>query len=393
MSMMRQIVAATRINILSIPQRVWMSMATVTAVAFVVAVLLGFLAMANGFTKTMSGTGSRDVALVLRQGSEAELNSVLSREQQQILTSLPGIAQKKGIPLVSGEVFVIVDAKKKSTGAASNLPLRGIGELGLDVRDGVKLTAGRMFSPGSNEIVVGSGVLREFVGFELGTNLRLGNSSWKVVGVFDASGSVFESELWADAKVVQSLFNRGNSIQSMRVRLTDPKNLSAFQKELDKDPRLKLAAKSERDFFASQSKQLSGLITVIGWPLSIAMALGALAGALNTMYSSVAERTREIATLRTIGFGGLPTFIATFMEALVLALIGALIGVLLAWLFFDGLSASTLGNGFTQVVFKFDLTPKLILQAIVLALSVGIIGGILPAIRAARIPLTQAMQE
>jgi putative ABC transport system permease protein len=254
----------------------------------------------------------------------------------------------------------------------------------VEVRRGVRITRGRMFSPGSNEIVIGRGLLREFAGFELNRSIRLGANVWKVVGVFEAPGTVFESELWADAHVVQSLFGRGNSIQTLRARLTSPAAFPAFKRFMESDPRLQLLTRTERDYYASQAGATSDLIGQIGFPLAITMAIGALAGALNTMYSSVSARASEIATLRIIGFSGFAAFFGTLAEALALSVIGALVGAAFCYVFFNGMTTSTLGQNFTQVVFQLRMSPDLILQAIVMALAIGLLGGIFPGVRAAR---------
>jgi putative ABC transport system permease protein len=258
----------------------------------------------------------------------------------------------------------------------------------MAVRKGIHIIAGRMFSPGSNEIVVGKALLSEFDGLQLGQTVTFGTGRWKVVGVFEAEGSVFESEIWADLPVVQSFFKRDNVFQTVRVRLVSPAALGELQRYLNSDPRLKqLEAKSEAAYYAEQASGTSNLIQKLGWPLAIAMAFGALAGALNTMYSSVAARTTEIATLRAIGFGGLPAFVSTLVESAVLAALGGGLGVAAAFLIFNGLSASTLGASFTQVVFTFEVTPALAAQGVSLALIVGLIGGIFPSVRAARMPI------
>jgi putative ABC transport system permease protein len=248
-----------------------------------------------------------------------------------------------------------------------------------------------MFNRGANEIVVGKGLLKEFEGFEPGKTVAFATSRWTVVGTFEAEGSVFESEIWADLPVVQSLFNRPNFVQTVRVRLESPASLAALKSYNDNDPRLKLDVKTEAAYFADQAGQTTDLIQNLGWPLAIAMALGALAGALNTMYSSVAARAVEIATLRAIGFGGFPAFVGTLVESLVLASIGGLIGAAATWAIFDGLTASTLGGNFTQVVFAFRLSTALIWQGVLLALAVGLIGGLFPAIRAARMPIVAGL--
>jgi putative ABC transport system permease protein len=385
MSLMSQTRSVIAMNVRSIPQRLWMSVATVVSIALVVAVLLGFLSLANGFNQTLKGSGAPDVAIVLREGSEAELNSTLSREQVDLLGRGPGVkVGADGRPIVSGELFLVVDGIKKSSRTKANMPLRGVGANGLLVRKQAKISQGRMFAPGSNEIVVGAGLLREFEGFELGKSVRFGAQTWRVVGVFEAPGTVFESELWADAPVVQSLFKRGTSFQTARVVLTSPGALPAFEAYAKSEPRLQLKAQSELDYYAAQAERSGLLIRYFGWPLGIIMAIGALAGALNTMYASVSSRAAEIATLRVIGFSGFSAFMGTMVEAMVLSAIGALLGVAICALGFNGLSASTLGAGFTQVAFRVQIGPEIIGQAVTLALLIGLVGGIFPGWRAAR---------
>jgi putative ABC transport system permease protein len=389
---LRQVAAVTYINIKSIPQRFWLSFSTVIAIALVVVVLLSFLAMAAGFQRTLTNSGADDVAIVLRGGSQSEINSTISRDQVRLIESAPGIARGgDGKPLVSAELYLVVDGIKRSSQTKANLPLRGVGAEGTAVRKGVKIVEGRMFNPGANEIVVGRALLREFQGFEIGRTVSFATSRWTVVGIFTADGSVFESEIWADLPVVQSLFNRNNVFQTVRARLQTPSELAGLRRFIDEDPRLKLDVKSEATYFADQASQTSDLIHKLGWPLAIAMALGALAGALNTMYSSVAARAIEIATLRAIGFGGLPAFIGTLAESLILAALGGLIGAVATYAIFDGVSASTLGASFTQVVFSFSLSPALIAQGVGLALAVGLAGGLFPAVRAARQPIVAGL--
>jgi putative ABC transport system permease protein len=391
-SLLLQIAAVTAINVKSISQRLWLSLSTVVAVALVVMVLLAFLAMAHGFARTIAGSGAEDVAIVLRGGSQSEINSVISRDQVRLIEDGPGIAKNAdGKPLASAELYLVVDGVKRSSQTKANLPLRGIGQEGSAVRRGITIVAGRMFNPGTNEIVVGKALTREFQGFDLGETVAFGNSRWTVVGLFEAEGSVFESEIWADLAVVQSLFNRNNVFQTVRVRLQNPAALAELRNYAENDPRLKLDVKSEAAYFAEQAAQTSDLIQKLGWPLAIAMAFGALAGALNTMYSSVAARATEIATLRAIGFGAFPAFAGTLVESLLLAVIGGVAGAAATWLIFDGFSASTLGASFTQVVFNFKLTPALIAQGVILALIVGLLGGLFPAIRAARTPIVTGL--
>jgi putative ABC transport system permease protein len=392
-SLLLQIGAITLMNLKSIPQRLWLSLSTVVAIALVVIVLLTFLAMANGFQRTLTGSGASDVAVILRGGSQSEINSAIAREQVRLIEEAPGIARNAaGKPLTSAELYIVVDAVKRASGTKANVPLRGIGPEGAALRHGIALVQGRMFNPGANEIVVGKGLVSEFEGFEPGQTVSFGTGRWNVVGVFAAAGSVFESEIWADLPVVQSLFNRNNYFQTVRARLGSPADIDRLRAYVDADPRLKLDAKTEAEYFAEQAAQTSDLIQKLGWPLAIAMAFGALAGALNTMYSSVASRAVEIATLRAIGFGALPAFIGTLTESLVLAVAGGVIGTLATYLVFDGFTAATLGASFTQVVFSFSLSPKLVAEGVGLALIVGLIGGLFPAIRAIRTPIVAGLQ-
>jgi len=393
MSFLRQSWIITYMNIRSLPDRLFMSLAAIIAVGAVVAVLLGFLAMANGFKKTLEGSGSAAVAVITRAGSQSEINSVIDSDSLNLVRVAPGIARSaSGQALVSGELYVIVDGIKKDSGTSANLPLRGIDLTGFDLRDNVEIVAGRMFQPGKNEIIVGSGVLSKFAGFELGKQMKLGTATWSVVGVFSSGGSVFESELWADAPVVQTQFRRGGSVQSVRARLARAGDIAALSQYFAEDPRLNLLAQTEKDYFAGQSNQLN-YIVIFGWVLSSMMAVGALAGALNTMYASVDARARDIATLRTIGFSGGATFNGTLAESMMLAIIGGIVGIISAYLFFDGYTSSTLGSSFSQVVFRFDVTTALMINAMQIALIVGLLGGILPAWRASRMGLARAFRD
>jgi putative ABC transport system permease protein len=384
MSLLSQCGAITSLNLKSIPQRAAMSVATVAAVAMAVAVLLGFLALSEGFRRTVQGGGAENIAIVLRKGSESELNSILTPDQARLIATAPGIVQRNGVPDVSGELYVVVDGTKRSTGGRANITLRGVGQNALSVRPQVNLAEGRLFAPGSNEVVVGRGLIREFAGFNMGDSIRLAGNNWRVVGVFEAPGTVFESELWGDARVIQGAFQRGSTVQVVRAVMA-PGGFERFKAFVENDPRLNLAATTERDFYQSQAGGTSDLIGVIGVPLAIVMAIGALAGALNTMYSSVSARGSEIATLRIIGFSGTAALVGTMAEALALSLIGALVGAGLYFVFFNGMTTSTVSQGsFSQVVFQLALTPALVVQAVIMALIIGFVGGFFPGLRAAR---------
>jgi putative ABC transport system permease protein len=384
-SLLNQIGAVTSLNVRSIPQRLMMSIASVVAVALTITVLLFFLALSNGLAKTVSGSGAEDIAVVIREGSNAELNSVIGSDQLAILAAGPGVVQRNGRPMVSGELLLTVNGTKRDTHTTANMPFRGIGPEGLALRRSVHITQGRMFNPGSDEIIVGAALLREFSGFEFGHSVRLRGKTWNIVGVFEAPGTVFDSELWADVAATQNAFNRANSYQTMRVQLSSPVALANFVKWAKADPRLHgLEITSEREYYTRQARQSSAGLAVIGMALGIMMAIGALAGALNTMYSSVAARSGEIATLRIIGFSGWAAFAGTMVEALLLSALGGVLGIVIAALFFDGKTTSTLTSGFTQLVFKFDLSPGIVIAAIILSVVIGFVGGFLPGIRAAR---------
>lgn len=387
--MFKQTGAITLMNLRSLPQRAGMSLATILSIALVVAVLLGFLAMANGFQKTVDGTGSEDVAVILRGGSQAELNSVLSADQYRVLETAPGVAtDADGAPLISGELYIAVDGIKRDLGTEANLPMRGVGLQAPNLRGQFDLVAGRMFEPGTNEIIVGEAVLRAYEGFELNQAIRIGSNEWQVVGLFSTGGTVFESEIWADVGVVQNLYQRGNSLQSIRVRLSTVDAISQLEDFAASDPRLnELDIQNERDFFAGQSQTLNSIIRMVGWPLAIIMAIGAFAGAWNTMYSSVDARMREIATLRAIGFSGGAAAVGTLIESLALSALGGLIGTGGVYLLFNGVSASTLGSGFTQVVFSFAVTGGSVIAGMIMAVIIGFFGGLVPAIRSAYVPL------
>lgn len=388
--MFSQIAAVTSINLRSIPQRWGMSLATILSIALVVGVLLGFLAMANGFRATVSGTGSENIAVLLRSGSQAELNSGFGRDTVRLIETAPGVARDaEGNAILSAELYVITDATKRSTGNDASLSLRGVDEMAPHLRENFEIVEGRMFAEGSNEIVVGEGVIREFSGFDLDTTIRMGPNEWRIVGIFSTGGSVFDSEIWADIGTVQNLYNRGASYQSIRVQLDGETGLTELQEYAENEPRLDLDVETEKDFFAQSAGGLSNLIMYLGWPLAIIMAVGALAGAWNAMYASVDSRVREIATLRTLGFSGFAAFVGTLVESLMLAFIGGLVGALITYFVFDGVSASTMGGSFTQVVFSFAVTIQSVISGVVLALVVGLFGGFFPALRASRVPLLE----
>jgi putative ABC transport system permease protein len=385
-SIFKQINAVTAMNVRTIPQRAAMSIASVVAVALTITVLLFFLALSSGLSQTVRGSGSDDVVLALRSGSNAELNSAVTRDQLTILSSGPNVVHRNNVPIASGELLVIVDGVKRATNNKANVSFRGIGPEGLALRHGVHISQGRMFRPGTNEMVVGAGVVREFSGFELGHTLRMRGANWQVVGIFDAPGTLFESEIWGDIAVTQSLFNRPNTFQTMRIQLTSPAAVNAYTQWASHDPRLSgLEIISERRYYARQAQQSTQGFIIVAFALGLFMAIGSLSGALNTMYSSVAARSAEIATLRIIGFSGYAAFFGTMAEAIMLSAAGGLLGILISFVAFNGRSASTLSSGFSQIAFRLDLSPGTIIAAVFVAMFIGLIGGFLPGIRAARV--------
>lgn len=387
-----QIVSITGMSLKSIPQRLAPSIVAIVGVAGVVLVLVGVLSMREGFEAVLDRSGADDTAIVLRSGATDEMGSTLDQVQTRLIEDAPGVARDERGPITSPELYVVVDVPLKRTGTSANVPLRGVGARAPELRQAFKITSGRYFEPGTFEVIVGRGAVQQFMGLELGAELRWGTTQWRVVGIFEDGGSVAESEIWTDAPVLQGVYNRGTSYQSQRVRLESPSALRTFKDALTTDPRLNVTVQTEREYFAEKSATIISLITVAGGAIGFLMGLGAVFGALNTMYSAVAARTREIATLRALGFGSAPIVISVLTEALLLGIVGGSIGGLLAFFGFHGIEASTM-NGFNQMTFAFRVTPSLIVQGIVYALILGFIGGVLPSVRAARMPITVGLRE
>jgi putative ABC transport system permease protein len=394
MNTIKQIIAVTLLNLRNLPKRLGSSVVAVVGVGAVVLVFAAVLSMAAGLEKTMMATGSDDTAVIMRSGSTSELNSGLSNEQTLIVANAPGVLKDGDSAIMSAEFYVITDVKKRSSGTDANVPFRGVQQGAFAVRDNVKISVGRMFEPGKNEIVVGRAAQSEFVGLNVGETIRFGQTEWAIVGSFDAGGSVSESELWTDIRVLQSAYRRGNSFQSIRVKLESPESIETLRETLDADPRIDPDVMSERDYYSSQSQGLVQFIKLIGYPLTILMAVGAIFGALNSMYSSVSVRGKEIATLRALGFGPAAVLFSTVIESVLLALTGGVLGGLIAFAVFNGFQVSTLnGASFSQVVFNFAVTPDLLIQGLKAALIIGVVGGLFPAVRAARLPVAQALRE
>ncbi len=389
-----QVASVALYNLRTIPQRTGASVTTMIGIAGVVGVLVGVLAIAEGFRKVMTVSGSPDVAIVMRSGADSEMTSGLLRDDTRVISDAPGIARNAQGPLASAELFVIIDLPKRSTGTSANVPLRGIESQAFDVRGNIRMVQGRRFERGKNEIIVGAGAARAFTGLDLDRDIRVGQTTWHVVGIFTADGGVAESEVWSDAAVLQPAYHRQDTFQSVYVRLTSPAAFQAFKDALTSNPQVKVKVSRLSDFYAEQSTLLIQFIRTIGFFIAAMMALGALFAALNTMYSAVANRTREIATLRAFGFGALPVVCSVLAESLVLALMGGALGGLIAYLLFNGYSATTMNfQTFSQVTFAFAVTPALLVQSIALAGVLGLIGGIFPAWRAAHIPIAAGLRE
>ena len=388
----RLALAAARIGITSLPQRWGASSVIVVGIAGVVGVLVAMLAMGEGFKATLDATGNDVTAIILRGGSQAETNSVITRDQVPLVSSLPGIAKgADGKPLLSPELSQVVSLPSKSDGTDANAQFRGVGEQAWAVRGNIRIIEGRKFAPGLRELVVGQGAQSQFRGLDVGKTVKLGNQEWAVVGKF-ASGDSHDSELWGDAETLASTYNR-RAYQSITVHTDGKGGFQQLKAAVDADPRLKLDVETTREYYGKQSGQLSKLITILGTVIGTIMAIGAVFGALNTMYAAVAGRAREIATMRAIGFRGLPVVVGVMLETMLLALLGGVLGGLIAWLIFNGYSVSTLGNNFSQVVFKFKVSPQLLWSGLKWALGIGLVGGLFPALRAARLPVTTALRS
>jgi putative ABC transport system permease protein len=391
--MFRQTAAITGISVRSIPERWAPSLVIVIGLAGVVAVFTALLSMAAGFESTLKATGRTDEAIILRGGSDAELNSAFDRDSTDILEQEPGIrAGADGKPLAGAELMVIAElVRRDDVQSGANITVRGVEPVAFTLRPQLKIVQGRNFTPGLRELIVGRGVLRQFQGADVGQTLRMRGSEWRVVGEFE-SGDSHDSEMWADINVARSTFARlGTS--SVLAALDGPDGLARLKSAIAADPRLSMDVLVERDYFSGQTKQFRQTIGVLAGVVTVIMGLGAVFAALNSMYAAVASRGKEIATLRALGFGGAPVVVSVMIEALLLALSGAVLGALAAYVLFNNLSVSTLGENFTQVVFSFKVTPELVVRGLVIAVCIGMVGGFLPALRAARVPVTTSLRE
>ncbi|UHH09647.1 ABC transporter permease [Luteimonas fraxinea] len=390
----RQAASVSHVGISTLGQRLGASSVIVIGIAGVVAVLVALLSMAEGYRHTVGSTGSPSTAIVLRGGSAAEVMSTLDRSLINTVVQAPEIARDaEGRPLASPELLVAANLPLRG-GAPDedgSVQFRGVGEMAFQVRPELRIVEGRMFETGRRELIVGKGARRQFAGLEPGGTVRLGSDTWEVVGAFESNDAT-DSEIWADAEVVSMTYRRGSSRASITARLTSPGAFKAFKATLDADPRTQVEVSTTLEYFAKQSEGMSKVLRIIGSVVGTIMAVGAVFGALNTMFATVAARAREIATLRAIGFSGLPVVVAVMLETMLLALLGGVLGGFVAWLVFDGYGASTIAGGVGQMTFDFLVTPTLLWSGLKWALAIGFVGGLFPAVRAAQLPVTTALR-
>lgn len=389
-----QVASVTKFGLLSVPQRRGSVASCVIGIAGVVAVLVSVLSILVGFRKTMAASGSPDAAIVLRSGADSEMVSGFQHENTRVIADAPGLARSATGPLASAELFVIINLPKRSTGTDANVPLRGVEAEAFQVRDRFKIVEGRRFEPGKDEVIVGTGAAAQFAGLQVGSRIKVGRYEWPVVGIFSAGGGSAESEIWTDASVLQGAYHRGDTFQSVYTKLTSPSAFEQFKDAITSDPRLNAKVLRQTEYYAEQSSAVTKLIVTLAAIVVLPMGLGAVFGALITMYSAVSARTREIATLRALGFGRGSVIVSVLLESIFLALFGGGIGAILAYLAFDGFKTATMNfQSFSQVTFAFDVSPSLLVSGILGATLIGLIGGLFPAIRAARLPIAAALRE
>lgn len=392
MSGLKQLVAVSLMNSRNLRRRLDSTLVAVVGFAGVVLVVVAILSIRAGFHATLATTGSPDVAIVLRGGAGSEVNSVLGGNSSFTVGQAPGVAQGPNGALVSPELLVQISLKKRSNGLQSNVSFRGVTADAFKVHPRVRIVSGRMFSPGLNEVIVGADAARLFEGVQLGDILHTGRYHWKVVGIFDDGGGLHNSEIWTSLPVLQGAYERGNSVSSMYAKLVNLGAFPAFQQSLEHNPQLNVSVQRESDYFAGQAQGLSLFIGIVGLIIAVLMGGGAVFGAVNTMYTAVAARTQEIAMLRALGFGRMPVLCSVLLEALLLGLAGGVCGGALAYLLFNGFEATTF-NTLTIVAFHFAVTPSLLGWGLVYALGMGVLGGILPAVRAIRLPIAASLRQ
>ena len=387
MSALRQIASVTGIGLRALPQRLGPSLVVVVGMACVVAVTVSILSMSTGFMRTVHNSGRTDRVIVLSRNSQFESLSSISRDDALAITDAPGVKRAAdGKPVASADALSYVLVTKKSNGLDFYVGIRGVGPEGFALRPEIRLVNGRMFRPATHELIVGKSAQSEFEGLDVGSKVSLPEGDWTITGTFDSGGSGTESEMLADSETVLSAM-RANAFKSMTVMLARPDDFSHFKSVLDSNPKLSIDILHETDYLASQSKQLNGFLTIVAYLVGGIMGLGALFGALNTLYAAVSTRSVEIATLRVFGFGAAAILTSVLAEALVLSLLGAAIGAAAAWLAFNG-DLHAAGS----LVFRLTVTPTLMGEGVALACALGLFGGLFPALRAARVPVAVALR-
>ncbi len=394
MRWLRQTAAVMAMNLRTIPARLSSSAVAIIGIAGVVIVFVSVLSIAAGFTAAMQGSGSPGRALVMRSGADSEMTSGIDGPHADIIKEAPGLRRDGQIAMASAELYVIIDLPKRSTGTGANVPMRGIEAVGVPLRKEVSLVEGRMFQFGTNEVIVGRGAQGQFANTSVGQTIASGQNSWKVVGIFEADGAVAETEIWCDARTLQGAYRRGNTYQSVLAELESPASFDTFRDWLTSNPQLNVSVRRENEYYAGQSQNMTRLIRTVGFGIAGLMGIGAIFGAILTMYTAVATRAREIATLRALGFDTSSVLVSVLVESLVLGGIGGVIGGAAAYVGFNGYQTSTMNmQTFSQVAFAFRVTPELLITGLIYALAMGLVGGLLPAIRAARLPIPTALRQ
>jgi putative ABC transport system permease protein len=381
-------------NLRSVTARWTSAIVAVLGIAGTVGVFVAMLSLARGFRATLVSSGSEDNAIVMRAGATSEMMSGVKLEDVKIMQDAPGVARGADAPLVTSEVVVVAPFALRTTGTDANVQVRGVSANVLTIRKNVKIVQGRMFQPGLAELVVGKNASTSYAGLTLGNAVNFGGGHWQVVGVFDAGGSAFDSEVWCDARVLDDVYKRPSNIfQSATVHLTSPDAFQQFKDSVTSDRRLNLDVTREIDYYAKQSTRMTQLITILGGLVAFVMAIGAVFGALNTMYSAVAERGREIATMRALGFGAAAVVFSFLIEALLISFVGGAIGCI-AVLPLNGLTTGAMNwQTFSHLAFAFRITSGLLVAGIIFALAMGLLGGLPPALRAAWRPVAVALRE
>jgi putative ABC transport system permease protein len=394
MNFLKQTFAVTLLNLRTIPHRLGSSGVAIVGIAGVVIVLVSVLSIAQGFGAAMEQSGSEVRALVMRSGADSEMTSGLGPVEVDIIKQAPGLKKNGQTPVASAELYVIIDIPKIGTNTPANVPMRGVEAAATAVREEFSIVEGRMFEFGTNEVVVGRGAKVNFQGLTVGNTIRSGQNNFQVVGVFETDGSIAETEIWVDSRILQGAFRRGNTYQTVLARLDSSQTFDAFRDWLITNPQVNVQVRRETEYYAQQSRALNSLIRGVGFGIAALMGIGAVFGAILTMYTAVSTRSREIATLRALGFNTASVLVSVLAESIALAAIGGAIGGVLAYLAFNGYQTSTMNfSTFSQVAFAFQVTPRLLGLGLTYALLMGLLGGLFPALRAARLPIPSALRE